>query len=253
MVAFVNDQPVFEARYVEQRSRLSTFFRIILAIPHFIVLYVWGIVAFIAVVVAWFALLFTGRYPGGLYDFVAGYLRYSTAVYGYTALLTDEYPPFSSDTSNYSVQLRVPPPKAEYNRLKVLFRILLAIPVAIILYAMQIVWQIGALIAWFAIVILGKQPKGLQDMIVLGLSYQQRAYAYLFLITEDWPPFLDQPASLGQGGGGGPALPEAPERPGPAGAASSFSPPEAPPASVPPPAATPEDRGLTGGDPLRND
>jgi hypothetical protein len=252
MVAFVSDQPVFEARYVEQRSRLTTFFRIILAIPHFIVLYVWGIVAFVAVVIAWFALLFTGRWPVGLYDFVAGYLRYSTAVYGYMALLTDEYPPFSSDTSNYPVQLRVPPPKAEYNRMKVLFRILLAIPVLIIAYAMQVVWELGALIAWFAIVVLGKQPKGLQDMIVLGLSYQQRAYAYVFLITEDWPPFLDQPATLGPGGGG-PALPEAPERPGPASAAPSFAPPEAPAGSPPPPPGTPDDRGLTGGDPLRND
>ena len=49
----------------------------------------------------------------------------------------------------------------------------------IIVYAMQIVWEIGAFIAWFVIVIMGKQPKGLQDMIVLGISYQQRAYSYI--------------------------------------------------------------------------
>ena len=70
-------------------------------------------------------------------------------------------------------------PRAEYSRLKVLFRIILAIPVLIIHYAMQIVAQLGAVIAWFAIVALGRQPKGLQDMIALGTSYQQRAYAYL--------------------------------------------------------------------------
>ena len=61
----------------------------------------------------------------------------------------------------------------------------------IIQYAMQIVAQVGALIAWFAIVVLGRQPKGLQDMIVLGMSYQQRATAYFALLTEDWPPFTD--------------------------------------------------------------
>jgi hypothetical protein len=56
---------------------------------------------------------------------------------------------------------------------------------------MQIVYGIGSFIAWFAIVILGRQPRGLQDMINLGVSYQQRAYAYFALITEDWPPFTD--------------------------------------------------------------
>ena len=79
----------------------------------------WGFVAFFAVVAAWFALVITGRYPQALYDFVAGLQRYSTAVYGYFALLTDEYPPFSGDTDSYPVHIKIPPPKAEYNRLKV--------------------------------------------------------------------------------------------------------------------------------------
>ena len=52
---------------------------------------------------------------------------------------------------------------------------------------MQIVAQVGAFLAWFAIVVLGRQPKGLQDMIVLGLSYQQRATSYFALLTEDSP------------------------------------------------------------------
>ena len=183
----------FKADYVEKRSRLTTFFRLILAIPHIIFLYFYGLAAGVVVIVAWFALLFTGRYPQGMYDFVAGSLRYSTRVYGYIWLLTDEYPPFSGDAATpYPVALNIAPPKSEYSRLKVLFRIILAIPVLIIHYAMQIVAEVGAFIAWFAIVALGRQPKGLQDMIVLGTSYQQRAYAYLALITEDWPPFTDE-------------------------------------------------------------
>jgi hypothetical protein len=209
----VTDQPIFEAEYVEQRSRLTTFFRWILAIPHFIVLSVWGVAAFFAVIIAWFALVLTGRYPQGLYDFVAGLLRYSTAVYGYVAFLTDQYPPFSADTDNYPVRLRVPPPKPEYDRLKAAFRIILAIPVLIVAYAMQVVWEVGAFISWFAILILGRQPKGLQDMIVLGLSYQQRAYAYVMLVTEDWPPFLDPQAASLAGGTGGSSLPPAPPAP----------------------------------------
>jgi hypothetical protein len=183
----------FKADYVEKRSRLTTFFRLLLAIPHIIFLYFYGLAAGVVVIIAWFALLFTGRYPQGMYDFVGGSLRYSTRVYGYLWLLTDEYPPFSGSTeAPYPVDLNISAPKPEYSRLKVLFRIILAIPVLIIHYAMQIVAQVGAFIAWFAIVALGRQPKGLQDMIVLGTSYQQRAYAYLALVTEDWPPFTDE-------------------------------------------------------------
>jgi Domain of unknown function (DUF4389) len=182
----------FRADYVEKRSRLTTFFRLILAIPHFIVVVFYFLAAEIVVIIAWFALLFTGRYPQGMYDFVAGALRYQTRVYGYASLLTDEYPPFSGDPATpYPVDLSIGPPKAEYSRLKVLFRLILGIPVLIVQYAMQIVAQVGAFLAWWAIVFLGRQPKGLQDMIVLGLSYQQRSTAYFTLITEDWPPFTD--------------------------------------------------------------
>jgi hypothetical protein len=224
---------IFEADYVEKRSRLTTFFRLILAIPHFILLYFYGLAAGIVVIVAWFVLLFTGRWPLGMYDFVGGFLRYSTRVYGYAWLLTDDYPPFSGDaTTPYPVRLDIDAPKADYSRLKVLFRIILAIPILIIAYAMQIVAEVGSFLAWFAIVILGRQPKGLQDMIVLGLSYQQRAHAYLALITEDWPPFTDEsarsveePASFG-------ALPPTPPA---AGTAT-----EAPPTTAAPPPAEPE-------------
>ncbi|QEC48176.1 DUF4389 domain-containing protein [Baekduia soli] len=237
----MTDQPIFEADYVERRSRLTTFFRALLAIPHYIALWLWGMVAALAVVVAWFALLFTGRWPQGLYDFVAGFLRYSTAVSGYVALLTDEYPPFSPDAAGYPVRIRIPPAKAQYDRLKVLLRFLLVIPVYVIAYAMQIVWSVGTFIAWFVIVILGRQPKGLQDMIVLGLSYQQRAYAYMFLLTEDWPPFTDPPAALAAGPQGGSL------RSAPATGAPEATGPWTAPGSTPPPAAP---GGLTGGDPL---
>jgi hypothetical protein len=66
-----------------------------LAIPHYVVLFFLGIAAFVAVVVAWFAILFTGRYPRPLFDFVGGVIRWSNRVTGYALILvTDEYPPF---------------------------------------------------------------------------------------------------------------------------------------------------------------
>jgi hypothetical protein len=239
---------IFEADYVEKRSRLTTFFRWLLAIPQIIVMVFYGFAAGIVVIVAWFALLFTGRWPQGMYDFVAGFLRYSTAVNGYLYLLTDKYPPFGPETDDYPVRLRIAPPKEEYSRLKVLFRIILAIPPYIIAYAMNIVAQVGAFLAWFAIVVLGRQPKGLQDMIVLGLSYQQRAYTYMALITEDWPPFTDdaakrveEPPTFGALPATPPAAAAAPEQTTAAQPPAAPEPPEAaPPPPAPPEAAPPE-------------
>jgi len=67
-----------------------------LAIPHYIVLFFLGIAAFVCVVIAWFAILFTGRYPRGLFDFVVGFGRWALRVGAYAFLLTtDRYPPFS--------------------------------------------------------------------------------------------------------------------------------------------------------------
>jgi hypothetical protein len=222
----MNNQAVYQADYVERRSRLTTFFRLLLVIPHWIVLYFYGIAAAICALIAWFALVITARYPRALYDFVAGYVRYATAVLGYTLLLTDDYPPFSGDTGGYPVRLLVPPPQSHYSRLKAFFRFILVIPIAIVIYAMQIVYSFGAFIAWFAIVVLGRQPRPLQEMIDLGLGYQQRAYAYMYLLTEDWPPFSNEaPATLPGGGPSGtltaspPAAPEAPT--------SSYAPPAA--------------------------
>jgi hypothetical protein len=242
----------FQADYVEKRSRLSTFFRWLLVIPHLIVVAFYGIAAWVVIIVAWFALLFTGRWPQGMYDFVAGFWRYATAVHGYWYLLTDDYPPFGPDVDSYPVRLDVAPPLDVYSRLKVLFRIILAIPPYIIGYAMSIVAQVGAFLAWFAIVVLGRQPKGLQDMITLGLSYQIRAYVYMSLITEDWPPFTDdsarqveQPPSFGALPSTPPAA--APDVPAPADPQEPYAPPEtpaqqppeAPPQQPPAPPATP--------------
>lgn len=198
----------FEADYVEPRNRLTTFFRLILVIPHAILLAGWGVAVFFVVILAWFALLFTGRWPYGLYQFTAAYARYSTYVYGYLGLLTDRYPPFSGDEwAEFPVRLGIGEPKTEYNRLSVAFRIILLIPVLIIMYAMQLVWEIGAFIGWFAILVLGRQPRGLQEMIELGLSYQQRGYAYALLLDDRFPGFTSPTPVLPEGPGGAPSLP----------------------------------------------
>ncbi|MCH8815857.1 MAG: DUF4389 domain-containing protein [Chloroflexi bacterium] len=96
----VDEQSVhLEIDYPDAKQDLNRWLPLVkwlLAIPHYIVLLVLGILAVIAVMVAWFAILFTGRYPKGLFDFVVGVGRWSLRVQAYAFLLvTDRYPPFS--------------------------------------------------------------------------------------------------------------------------------------------------------------
>ena len=94
------DQAVHIAMpYPDAKKDLSRWLPLVkwlLAIPHYIILFFLGIAAIFVVIVAWFAILFTGRYPKGLFDFVVGVMRWSLRVSAYAALLTtDEYPPFT--------------------------------------------------------------------------------------------------------------------------------------------------------------
>src|SRR5690606_34717105 len=79
---------------VEGRNRLTVFFRLILALPHLIVLAVLTLASVVCVVIAFFAVLFTGRWPDGLRGFVVNVMRWQVRLQAYMALLTDEYPPF---------------------------------------------------------------------------------------------------------------------------------------------------------------
>lgn len=81
--------------YPEQLSRLSTFFRGLLGIPHLIVLIFVGIAQGVVMFISWWIVLFTGKYPKGLFDFVVNTMRWQTRVNAYSAFLTDRYPPFN--------------------------------------------------------------------------------------------------------------------------------------------------------------
>jgi hypothetical protein len=183
----------FEVDYVERRNRLTTFFRLLLVIPVAIVLYVFAIVASIAIVIAWFAIVITGRYPKGLYDFVADYNRFLARVTAYAVLLTDPYPPFSgSDDPSYPVRMSFAGPLERYSRAKTFFRIILAIPILVLRYVINLLLEVGAFAAWFVILFTGKMPRGLFDLMVLANSYTARSDAYVFLLTETYPPFQDE-------------------------------------------------------------
>jgi len=183
----------FEVDYVERRNRLTAFFRLLLVIPVAIWLYILAIVGYVVIVIAWFAIVITGRYPRGLYDFVAGVTRMLARVTAYAALLTDPYPPFGlGDDPSYPVRMEFAGPLERYSRLKTFFRPLLAIPIVILRYVINLLLELGAFAAWVVIVITGKLPRGLFDLMVLANSYTARSDAYLFLLTETYPPFQDE-------------------------------------------------------------
>jgi uncharacterized protein DUF4389 len=197
----------FEADYVERHSRLTSFLRLLLAIPLFIWAYIYGIAASIAIVIAWFAVVITGRFPKGLYDFIAGWTRFITRATGYVALLTDAYPSFGgTDDPAYPIRMQFAP-LDRYSRLKTLFRIILAIPIVILRYVMSLLLEIGSFAAWVVIVITGKLPRGLFDLMVLANSYTARSDAYIYLLTESYPPFQDETT---RAAGTGPPIPPAP-------------------------------------------
>jgi Domain of unknown function (DUF4389) len=192
----------YEADYPgDGRNRLTTFFRYLIAIPWLIVVGLYGIGAYLAAIVAWFSIVFTGRYPEGIYNFEGQFVRMVGRVSAFLDLATDEYPPFHGNPDdNYPVRVSVPPAKAEYDRLKTGLRFIYGIPVILLNYVQAIIAFVIALIGWFAILFTGRLSEGLFDPLRSALAYQTRAAAYLLLMTEDWPPF-----SLEEGAGSAPA------------------------------------------------
>lgn len=92
--------------YPTHLSRLLIFIKWLLIIPHSFVLYFISLAAYIVTIIAWFAILFTGRYPEGLFRFYEGYLRWTERVNAYVLLLTDDYPPFSMEPSSHVISMQ---------------------------------------------------------------------------------------------------------------------------------------------------
>jgi uncharacterized protein DUF4389 len=188
-----------------QRSRLTVFFRLILAIPHFIVLALFGVLAFVLAIVSWFAILFTGKSVG--YDMQERYLRYWTHVYGYVYLAANPYPGFGGESGSYAVDSVIPPEELPHNRWKTGFRFVLILPALMLASALGTIGSLGgsygnyysygfaiygvlptaAFLAWFACVIRGRMPRGFRDVTAYCLNYGLQLGAYFLLITDRYP------------------------------------------------------------------
>jgi hypothetical protein len=96
--------------YPQKLSRLTTFFRIFMIIPHAIVLYFIMIAFGVTEFIAWWAIMFTGKFPASLFNFGLWCMRWSTRVSAYMYLFTDKYPPFSGEASTIAA---TPPPATQ--------------------------------------------------------------------------------------------------------------------------------------------
>jgi len=173
----------------------------LLAIPHYIILvFLW--IAFIVVwIIAFFAILFTGKFPRGLFDFNVGVLRWSWRVgfYSYEALGTDKYPPFTLKSVDYPADLQVEYPEKLSKGLVLVKWWLLAIPHYIIV-AIFSGWSnkkvsipglilVLAIIAAVVLLFTGKYPESIFKLVIGMNRWSYRVCAYVALMTDQYPPF----------------------------------------------------------------
>ena len=199
------------------RSRLTVLLRLLLAIPHFIWLILWGIAAVVAAVVGWFAALFTGCLPDGFHRFLCAYVRYATHFYSYLYLAANPYPGFTGEPGSYPIDVQIAP-RERQSRWKIGFRLILALPALVLAgvligggaggggggrssqeeggasdFAASFGGIIGgvagaaAFLGWFVCLVRAQMPTGFRDVIAWALRYAAQAYSYLFLLTDRYP------------------------------------------------------------------
>lgn len=195
--------------YPTQMDRLTTFFRLIWAIPILIILgllsgagssrYVTeagrvvessagGITAglFVATVLV---ILFRQRYPRWWFDFALELARFGARVTAYMLVLTDRYPS-TTDTQSVHLDVDFPDAQRDLNRWLPLVKWLLALPHYIVLFVLGILVVLATILAWLAILFTGTYPRGMFDFVVGVGRWATRVWAYAFLlVTDAYPPF----------------------------------------------------------------
>jgi len=176
-------------------ARWRALFAWILAIPHFIVVYALNLVNEVLAFIGWFAIMFTGKLPEGIAGVQCMCMRYSMRTSMFAGFLYEPYPPFSfsstpadpGDLEGLRIDFR--PAYEDRNRLTVFFRILMVIPHLIVLLLLGIGAAVCYIIGFFAVLIMGSWPEGLRAFIVNVIRWSLRLQAYMYLLTDEYPPF----------------------------------------------------------------
>ena len=243
-----------------RQGRWSVGFRLLLGIPHYVVLFFLFVAMVFVAIIGWFAALFTGRLPLWAHTYVGGVIRWDIRVNAYVFLLTDHYPPFSFDDEDYPARPFPPPEDGPLNRWAVLFRGILFIPASvfesIVQYGLTFPLLFGA---WLIVLIEGEMPPALYRPYSALVRYHLRAQSYFFMLTSEYPwgmlgdpdigalstpPFYAPPPSTAAPPPSGPpgSVPPPPQPysyPSEHGPASTSVPPPYPGTAGPPPASAP--------------
>jgi hypothetical protein len=189
--ATAGDYPVYlDIERQEEYSRFMPLIKWLLAIPHYLVLLVLGIGALFVVIISFFAVLFTGRYPKGMFDYMVGVHRWALRVVAYTDLMVDPYPPFTlADDPDYPVQFDIEYPE-HVNRWRPLVHWLLVIPYAIVAYIVYYLGRILVFFAFFTILFAKTYPEGMFNIVQISLRWLARASAYENWMVTRYPPFV---------------------------------------------------------------
>jgi uncharacterized protein DUF4389 len=162
----------------------------LLLLPHYIVLALLWIGAFFAILFSFFAVIFTRRYPRGLFDFVVGVERWTLRVSGYLLLMTDRYPAFSlDDDPGYPVRFDIEYPD-EVDRWRPLVAWILILPYALIASVLMYLAYLIAFFAFFTILFTKRFPDGLFKLVLVPLRWQVRAMGYEYWMVTRYPPFV---------------------------------------------------------------
>jgi hypothetical protein len=169
-----------------ERSRLTVFFRLLLAIPHLIWLTLWSALLLPVAVVAWLVALVTARVPAALHRFMAAWVRYALHVGAFLFLVGGPFPGFVGAAGSYPVDVVIDPPQGQ-RRATTLFRLWLAVP-ALLLGAgyTAALWVVGVC-GWWAALFTGRMPEGLRNLGAVSLRYSAQVDAYVFLLTDRYP------------------------------------------------------------------
>lgn len=189
------------------RNRMTTAFRLLLAIPHLILVGgvglslsarvnrggasgetgLLGAVAIFLAIISWFTIVIGGRHITGIRQFTMFYMRWRVRALAYMMLLEDAYPPFGD--ADYPSALTVTDPAEPRDRLTVGLRLFLAIPHFIVLFFILCAWWVTSVVAWLLILFTGEYPAGLYEFGVGALRWLLRVEAYMLLLVDDYPPF----------------------------------------------------------------
>jgi hypothetical protein len=181
----------FEVTYQERYARATAPFKWLLLAPHTIALLFVELAMVVAWVVSAVAVVATGRYPRGLFDFNVGGARWLVRYAAYLYLLTDAYPPFALyDQPSYPVRFALDyPPGGRVARWRPLFAWALVLPQLVLLVVLYTAMLLLVLVAAGSIVFSGRYPRSAFDIVVRTLRFHSRVNAYGFFMTQRYPSF----------------------------------------------------------------